>query len=145
MGDLVYKRPRKLMGLGFYAPIAGAPWHWLPTHISLAVDALVAIPFAFLIRQWSTTVTAEGITIQKLRRRTIAWSQVRDIRLDVLAGDTSIDVYLDDGSRHRLPAPLERYKAFYDTEFAEKYVAIVKAWRAAGQIPLTRGAGPEAS
>jgi hypothetical protein len=131
VGDLVYKRPRKLMGLGIYPPIAGAPWHWLPTHTSLAIDALVAIPFAFLIRQWSTTVTAEGITIQTLRRRVIAWSEIQDIKLDVLAGDTSIDVCLRDGSRRRLPAPLERYRAFYDTEFAEKYVAIVHAWRAA--------------
>ncbi|MEY9926433.1 hypothetical protein ABH926_001055 [Catenulispora sp. GP43] len=130
MGDLVFVRPRKLMGLGFYPPIAGFPWHWLPAHTSLAIDAAAAIPFVFLIRPWSTTVTAEGITIQTLRRRFIAWSQVRDITLDVIAGDTSIDVRLHDGSRHRLPAPLERYKAFYDTEFPAKYVAIVQAWRA---------------
>jgi hypothetical protein len=128
------------MRLDLYPVIAYLPWHWFPSHISVAVDVLAAIPFAFLIRQWSTTVTAEGITIQTLHRRTIAWSEVEDIKLDVLAGDTSIDVHLRDGSRHRLPAPLERYKNFYDTEFAEKYVAIVKTWRAAapadGRPPL---------
>lgn len=134
MGDLVYKRPRKLMRLNTYPVIAAMPWHWTPTHLALAIDAVAAIPFAFLIRQWSTTVTAEGITIQTLRRRFIAWSQVQDIRLDVLAGDTSVDVHLRDGSRHRLPAPLERYNAFYDTEFADKYVAIVEAWRAAVRL-----------
>ena len=145
MGDLVFKRPRKLMRLDIYPVVAYLPWHWAPANVSIAIDVVAAIPFLFLIRQWSTTVTAEGITVKTLRRRFIPWSEVQDIKLDVLAGDTSIDVCLRDGSRRRLPAPLERYKSFYDTEFAAKYVAIVEAWRAArpqtnGRPPLTPGA-----
>lgn len=137
MGDLVYKQPRKLLRLDLYPVVAYMPWHWLPAHVSIPIDVLAAIPFAFLIRQRSTTVTAEGITIVTYRRRFIPWSEVADIKLDVIAGDTSVDVYLRDGSRRRLPAPLERYKAFYDTEFATKYVAIVEAWRAA-KVSTTR-------
>ena len=130
MGELVFKRPRKLMRLDIYPVLACVPWHWAPASTAIAIDVVAAIPFLLLIRQWSTTVTAEGITIQTLRRRFVPWGEVRDIKLDVLAGDTSIDLCLRDGSRQRLPAPLERNKSFYDTEFAGKYVAIVEAWRA---------------
>ncbi|MEY9907501.1 hypothetical protein ABIA35_003731 [Catenulispora sp. MAP12-49] len=143
MGDLVYRRPRKLMRLDAYPMVALLPWHWMGPRPAIALNVLTAIPFALMIRPWSTTVTAEGIRIQTLRRRFIPWSDVLDIRLDVIAGDTSVDVYLHDGSRHRLPAPLERYKNFYDTEFPEKYVAIVQAWRAAARPGSVTAAGPD--
>jgi hypothetical protein len=138
------------MGLGIYPPIAGLPWHWLPGHTALAIDVLAAVPFAFLIRQWSTTITAEGITIQTLRRRVIPWSRVRDIRADFLAGDHSIDVYLHVGTRQRLPAPVERYNAHSDETFVDKYAQILDLWKAHGRPPLSpeaigrqpQGSGP---
>lgn len=148
VGDLVYKRPRKLMGLGFYPPIVGVARVWLPGHTAVIVDAVAAIPFVFLIRRWSTTVTAEGITIQTLRRRFIPWGEVRDIRVDIIAGDHSIDVYRHDGSRQRLPAPVERYEAHSDEEFMDKYSAILRLWKTHGRPPLspeTIGRGPQGS
>ena len=112
--------------------------------MAIAIDMVTAVPFPLLIRQPSTTVTAEGLKIQTLHRRFIPWSEVQNIGL-----------CLRDGSHRRLPAPLERYKSFYDTEFAAKYVSIVEAWRAArpqanGRPPLTpeavgrrlQGSGP---
>jgi hypothetical protein len=131
VGDLVYKRPRKLWKLDvFYPAIVGWSWHWLPTPAALIIAAVAAVPALLLLRMWSTTVTGQGITIRTLTRRFIPWDQVRDIRVDVLAGDTSIDVYLLDGSRKRLPAPLERFDRHYDVDFATEYAEIRAVWKA---------------
>jgi hypothetical protein len=131
VGDLAYKRPLKLWKLdAFYPAVATPPWHYLPAHTALIIDAVAAVPALLLLRTWSTTVTAQGITIRTLTRRFIPWAQVRDIKVDVLAGDSSIDVYLLDGSRRRLPAPLERFNRHYDIDFATEFAAIRAVWKA---------------
>jgi hypothetical protein len=145
VGDLVYKRPRKLWKLDvFYPAIASMSWRWLPTDAALIIDAVAAVPALLLLRTWSTTVAAQGITIRTLTRRFIPWAQVRDIRVDFLAGDSSIDVYLLDGTRKRLPAPLERLDRHHDAEFVDEYAEILAMWKAHGRPPrLPEADGPQ--
>jgi hypothetical protein len=136
--DLVFKRPRKMNQFGtFPLAAAGALLREIPgTVYELAILA-VSVPCAIAAgRTRSTTVTGEGILIRAVRRQFIPWDRIRAISVDTWAGDRSIDLRLTDGSRRRLPAPVERRRrshdaesdAAFDTAFDTEYAAIMEAW-----------------
>lgn len=123
----MFERPRNLKMLVAYPAIAGAALTWIPGPAAFVVAVVAAAPFAFLLRTWSAAITPEGIAVRTVRRRFIAWDQIRSVEVCTVAGDRSIDVFLLDGSRQRLPAPLERHMSFYDAGFDAKYASIVEA------------------
>ncbi|NUR31665.1 MAG: hypothetical protein HOV83_38475 [Catenulispora sp.] len=130
MEDLVFKRPRRANHLGtFPLAAAGALLREIPgAGYELAILA-VTVPCAVAAgRTRSTTVTAEGILIRAVRRRFIPWDMVRAISVDSSAGDRSIGLRLTDGSRRRLPAPVERRRRLHGAEFDTEYAAIMEAW-----------------
>lgn len=130
MDDLVFKRPRKANQFGTYPlAAAGALLREIPgTVYELAILA-VTVPCAVAAgRTRSTTVTAEGILIRAVRRRFIPWEMVRAISVDSSAGDRSIGLRLTDGSRRRLPAPVEHRRRPHDAAFDAEYAAIMEAW-----------------
>lgn len=130
MDDLVFKRPRRANQLGtFPLAAAGALLREIPgTVYELAILA-VTVPCAIAAgRTRSTTVTADGILIRAVRRQFVPWDRIRAISVDSSAGDRSIDLRLTDGSRRRLPAPVERRRRSQDAEFDAEYAAIMEAW-----------------
>ena len=89
-----------------------------------------AVPPAVVSRYWSTTVTAEGLVVRVMRRRSIPWTEITDIAVDEFAGDRFVYLTVVDGSRKRLPAPVHSHH-FHDAAFDDRYAAIVRTWQAA--------------
>ncbi|MFD0632637.1 hypothetical protein ACFQ9X_14560 [Catenulispora yoronensis] len=101
----------------------------MPSAAAQAAIVAVTVPCCVLAaRARSTVVTAKGITIRVLRGRFIPWDQVDAISVGDLAGERAIDLRLADGSRRRLPAPVERHRRSRDVAFDDKYAAIMQAW-----------------
>jgi hypothetical protein len=116
----------------------------IPSAVYQLALGLAAIPLMVLLaRERSTKITAAGITIRGARSRFIPWDQVDAITVDGDDGDDdrAIIVRLLDGSRLRLPDPVERHRRTRDPEFDAKYSAIVAAWLRR-RIPIS-GPGDE--
>ncbi|NUP51567.1 MAG: PH domain-containing protein [Catenulispora sp.] len=144
MEDLVYRRPRTLNQFGTF-PLAagGALVMQLPTALYQLAAGVFAVPLAILAaRERCTTVTAAGITVRTVRSRFIPWNQIDAITATPTAdGDRAVDIRLADGSRLRLPEPVERHGRTRDPEFDEKYSAIIAAWlRSSAPAPADAGA-----
>lgn len=132
MEDLVYKRPRMANQFGTF-PLAagGALVMQIPSALYQLALGLAAIPLVVLVaREHSTKITAAGITVRGVRSRFIPWDQVDAITVDGREGhdDRAVAVRLLDGSRLRLPSPVERHQRTRDPDFDAKYSAIVAAW-----------------
>ncbi|NUR57615.1 MAG: hypothetical protein HOV87_02745 [Catenulispora sp.] len=130
MEDLVYKRPRTANQFGTF-PLAagGALVMQIPNAVYQLAIGVAVVPLVILVaRERSTRVTAAGITVRAVRSRFIPWEQIDAITVDTETDDRAIAVRLLDGSRLRLPEPVERHRRTRDPEFDDKYSAIVAAW-----------------
>lgn len=143
--DLVYRRPRRINQFGTF-PLAagGALVMQIPGVLYQLAAGVFAVPLAILAaRERGTRVTAAGITVRTVRSRFIPWNQVDAITATGTAeGGRAVDIRLADGSRLRLPEPVERHGRTRDPGFDEKYSAIIAAWlRSSAPGPSPADAG----
>lgn len=107
---------------------------------ALALAAVLVATF-FVAGRYGVTLTPGYLVVRGLRRRVIAWDEIRDITAANVVSSKRVAVHLADGSTTRPLAPLHNWVQ-PDREFDRKFSTIYDWWLGARAAmpppPVTR-------